>query len=373
MTILHQPRWAALAGAFARGIVPQTLLISGPPQVGKFTLARRYAQLLLCPQTRHDKAGLPMPCGHCRVCHQVVQESFPDFQVFRPIVSSVKDEKDWVTAPDALEGSIITVEMARRFGSEALSKPLVGARKVMLLNQADRMNTEAQNALLKTFEEPVSSLTILLLVDNVSSLLPTILSRCWQLPLGLVSDGAMATWLYQEQREAAEPQIAAAVRAGTGRPGVARRELKRLMADDVDTSPRRQQTAQMLERIAGSQPVAALALTEEALRLAQEWWVEDLKGDGAGEIKRADGKVLRSAMVRFLDELAAAYRARWASMVGSQGGSAASPGGSADTSALDLIRKTRHYILRNTNISLALDVLFGKLINLGKAVRKDIG
>ena len=109
MTIEHQlvghnARWAALARAFSNDKIPQSLLLSGPPQIGKWTLARRYAQLLLCPTPIVENGSLT-PCGSCRVCHQVEIETFPDFKVYRPLVSSVEDERDWVVAPKMMSGT----------------------------------------------------------------------------------------------------------------------------------------------------------------------------------------------------------------------------------------------------------------------------
>jgi hypothetical protein len=380
----HEKRWAALARAFAKKKLPQTLLISGPPQVGKFFLARRFAQLLLCQSVVQDKAGLPAPCGACRVCHQVEIETFPDFSVYRPIVSSAKEEKDWIIAPDAMEGSIITVDVARKFGNKALARPLAGSRKVMVLNQAERMNLEAQNALLKTFEEPVSSLTIILLSDNPNQLLPTVLSRAWHLPLGLVPDEEIRAWL-QRSFEAPSTVVEEAVRVAAGRPGAAWRELQRLQgapagakkpgakaakaseANEGDELPRFVQATRIVDRIVRSQPVGALGLTEEALRLAKLWWAQDqAAAEARKESSKGDAKVLRSAVARFLDELSLAYRARWVSTVEGQR-NAATHAVWAD--GLDQIRKTRHYILRNANTNLALDVMFGRLIALQQATQ----
>jgi DNA polymerase III subunit delta' len=369
----HQKRWAALSRAFGKGQVPQTLLISGPPQCGKETLARRYAQLLLCPNTAPDASGLPAPCGTCRVCHQVNIETFPDYVGFRPLVSSAKDEKDWVIAPDVLEGSILTVEVARKFGDEALRRPLAGQRKVMLIVQAERMNIEAQNALLKTFEEPSRGLTIVLLADNPSQLLPTVRSRCWHLPLGLAPDSEIAAWL-SGQFQTTPETLRETLRVAGGRPGAAWREMRRLLAQDEDEAaplPRFSEAEQLVERIMQSQPVGALGLTEEALRLARVWWAQDQEAaraargkaeskPGKVESKKLDGKELRSAMARFLDELANVYRARWkASLEEGRSGGAAPE---VWAGGLDQVRRTRHYILRNANTNLALDVLFGRLI-----------
>ena len=364
----HEHRWAALARAHGRGIVPQTLLLYGPAQVGKFTLALRYAKLLLCPQPAMDAQGLPAPCNQCRTCHQVETETFPDFRVFRPLVSPEKDEKNWVIAPDHLEGSVITVEMARRFSHEAISRPFVGTRRVLVLNQADRMTIEAQNALLKTFEEPGRSLTILLLADNPSVLLATVRSRSWQIPLGIAPDGAIAQWLGSTHPSASATAIGEAVRVAAGLPGAAWRELQRLGTGDVQVNSRFAAAAAFIDRIAGFQAVGALALTEEAMRLARQWWAEDVRETSGPELKKADGKVTRSAVGRFLDQLATVYRARWAQGLSSgflENSDTAAMDAGPD--ALDLIRKTRHYILRNANASLALDVLFGRLIALERS------
>lgn len=352
----HQPRWQALARAFAKGSIPQTLLLSGPPHIGKTTLARRYTQLLLCPTPIQDESGLPAPCDTCRTCHQVEIGTFPDLQVFRPLVSSAEDERDWVFAPKLMEGSVLTIHQARKFGLEAMKKPLAGARKVMMLMQAERMTDEAQNCLLKTFEEPINGLTILLVCDNANHLRETIRSRCWHMPLGLTPDHEIIDWLGHDTA-ASQQQINLAVRAAEGRPGAAWRERERLLAEDA--SPARVTQAEaFMARIRGARPVAALSLTEEALKLAKNWWDEDLRaGQHKVEIKKADSKIARSSIARFLDELAGVYHTEWQKAAQSDAGRAARLG-----DGLDQIRKTRHYVLRNANTNLALDVLFGRLI-----------
>jgi DNA polymerase III delta prime subunit len=378
----HEARWVALARAFAKNEIPQSLLFSGPPQIGKWTLARRYAQLLLCP-TPILENGLPAPCGACRVCHQVEIETFPDFKVYRPLVSSAEDERDWVFAPKAMSSSVLPISVARKFGGEAMRKPLVGPRKVMILVQADRMTDDAQNALLKTFEEPVPGLSIFLLCDNADKLLPTILSRCWNIPLGFAADAQIADWLRAGSTpEAAmsEEQIAIAVRAARGRPGVAKNEIARLQyfaqnSAEETVLPRPIQAEAFLAKLLSSAPLGALALTEEALRLAKDWWDEDQSvaaqegsapgaAGGKKELKKGDAKIVRSSVALFLDELAGAYRARWTrSVLGGAGSTPKAAQQAARWSAgLDQIRKTRHYILRNANTNLALDVLFGRLI-----------
>jgi DNA polymerase-3 subunit delta' len=358
----HRARWQALARAFENGAIPQTLLISGAPQVGKWTLARHFAQLLLCPSQVRDEESTLSPCGVCRACHQVEIGTFPDFAVFRPLVSSSEDEREWVAAPEMMQGSIVSVHQARKFAGEAMKKPLSGPRKVMILVQADRMNDEAQNCLLKTFEEPIPGLCIILLCDNADELKATIRSRCWHLPLGLSSDEDIASWLRDDPDFAAQgaEHIPLAVRAAGGRPGTAWREMRRLASAPESTlAPRFSQASELVKRIEQSQPVAALALTEEALKLSKQWWDEDLAASGEkSESKKADAKITRSAVARLLDELAVVYRARWQDSLHQESTLRAQ----AWAAGLDQIAKTRHYILRNANTNLALDVLFGRLI-----------
>lgn len=354
----HEAKWAALARAFAKDKVPQTLLFSGPAHVGKWTFVQRFAQLLLCPQVETDESGLPSPCGHCKICHQVEIETFPDIRVYRPIVSSAKEERDWVTAPEALEGGGIYIDMARKFGDEAMRKPLVGPRKVMIIQGADRMTLDAQNALLKTFEEPVNGLTILLIATNANELLPTVRSRCWHVPLGLAADNAISEWLQGALPGLTGANLQAAVQAAAGCPGAAWREAVRLQENTEGQEARYATVSAIVERIRRCHPVGALGLTEEAIRLSKDWWQEDF---GEKELKKGDAKVARSAAARFLDELTKVYRARWQEAV-SRGGSQTE--GTAWMDGLDQIRKTRHYILSNASTTLALDVLFGRLIAL---------
>lgn len=349
----HEKRWAALARAFARGMVPHTILISGPPHVGKSRFVRRYAQLLLCRETVIDGQGLPAPCGHCAACHQIDKETFPDFRIFRPLVGEA-DEKDWVIASEFLESSVITVGVTRKFNREAGLSPLSGPRKVLWLSQVDRMNESAQNAALKTFEEPSPGTTIILTTDNAKRLKETIMSRCWHLKLTPVPDAVIEPWLRDQFPEASYQLIAESLRAADGRPGAAWRQLETAAKNEEKNGKTRfAQVSELLDKIDRCTPVGALGLTEETLKLSKLWWQEDA-GDDA-ETKKSPSKAVRAGLVRFLDELMAAGRARWIN----------DPEAEAVTAArLDLIRKTRHYILRNVNANLALDVLFSRLISL---------
>ncbi len=344
----HQARFDALARAFAKNAVPQTLLLSGPLHVGKSTFIVHYAQLLLCPNVANGANGLPRACGECRVCHQIEIETFPDYRVFRPVISAGEP----ITAPDTLDSSIFNVEMARNFIQESTRKPLVGPRKVMFVPQFDRANEAAQNAMLKTLEEPAQGIHLVLTTENSKKLRETIMSRCWHLQLSPAPDSQIESWLYEKFPASAPNDVAGALAAAHGRPGAAFRELERLASLESAQKTRFQIATEILVRLDNSLPVGALGLTEISLKWAKEWWEED--SDGA-DAKKLGAKGTRAAAARFLDELMGAARAKWAKDLQNSG---------IGAKQIDIMRQTRSYILRNANLNLALDVMFGRLIAL---------
>lgn len=358
----HAARWDALRRAFASNRVPHSLLLSGPAHTGKWTLARAWAQLLLCPNAHQNLIdGLPAPCLGCRTCHQVEVETFPDLRVVRPIITKTNPQR----APEALDSSSILVEEARRFVEEAAYRPTVGERKVMMIYQADRMGPEAQNTLLKTLEEPGSGVKIVLVTDRPLELLPTIRSRCWQLQLGLASPRDIEPWLAEHFPELPEPLRARAVESSGGRPGLAWRQAS-VLCESPERPSRAEQVRELTERIERAASWGFLALSESAQKMAEAWGEEDAiarSGDeGGSDDKKLARTLVRSQLARFLDELASGYRARWIESLTT--GDSQENAGAAEVwaSGLDRIGKTRHYILRNANAPLALDVLFSELV-----------
>ena len=343
----HQARWSAIARAFAKGVVPQTLLITGPPNVGKTTFVTRYAQLLLCSDLQTDADGLPAPCGVCKPCHQVEIGTFPDYRFIRPVISA--SEK--TTAPEFLDSSVILGETARTFNHEAELKPVVGARKVLVMHQFDRANETAQNAMLKTLEEPPASTSLVLTSENSRSLRATILSRCWHLQLVPAPLSEIGDWLRNQFPDATAGPIEIALSACLGRPGAAWRELERLRNATDENGSRFHIAMELLGRLDAATPVAALGFSAEAIKWADLWWDEDA-GEEA-DAKKLASKGKRAAAARFLDELMVAARARWMNDPASYAQGA---------TRLDQMRRAREYILRNANLQLTLDVMFGRLI-----------
>ena len=150
------------------GTFVHAYLISGMEGMGKRTLARLMAQYLLC-------TGDGKPCGVCPACIQVMEGNHPDVNIIVP---------GSPLSPDVKAGmQSIPVGEIRHVISLAGQHTFTGGRRIVIIEQADKMNQPAQNALLKTLEEPIEGTVFLLLTDSPELLLPTIISRCRALTL----------------------------------------------------------------------------------------------------------------------------------------------------------------------------------------------
>lgn len=141
--------------------VSHAYILNGERGAGKKMLANLFAATLLC-----EKGG-PDPCNECHSCRQAESGNHPD-------IIKVTHEKP---------NSISVDDIREQVNNTIMIKPYQGPYKVYIIPQADMMTTQAQNALLKTIEEPPEYAVIMLLTENADTLLPTINSRCVMLKL----------------------------------------------------------------------------------------------------------------------------------------------------------------------------------------------
>jgi DNA polymerase III delta' subunit len=188
---------AAHLAALLTDVPPHALLIVGPRGAGAGTLARDAVSTLMC--------GAPVdggPCGACRSCRLISSGSHTDLVVISPTGAS--DE--------------IGIEPIRALAAGLALFSVEGGRRIALIERADRMNEAAQNALLKTLEEPPSRTHVILAAAEDSRLMPTIRSRCAVIRLGL-PDANQASELLGERLGVDAPTAVRLLRMSSGRPG----------------------------------------------------------------------------------------------------------------------------------------------------------
>jgi DNA polymerase-3 subunit delta' len=183
---------AALAEMVRGRRIPQTLLFSGPEGVGKATLARRFAALLL----DHDAAQIEQDDLSLEDNQALIadREKWPsEKRNDDPLVFS--SHPDFLTCPPDGPLRQITIPQMRLLKSRAPLKPLRGAWKVFLIDSIDRANEQAANSLLKTLEEPPPHLILIMTARNAYDLLPTIRSRAVPFHFARLSDAEMRAFL----------------------------------------------------------------------------------------------------------------------------------------------------------------------------------
>ncbi|KMZ54550.1 DNA polymerase III subunit delta' [Dorea sp. D27] len=155
--------------------VSHAYILNGEKGAGKKMLANLFATTLLC-----EKAG-PDPCNECHSCRQAESGNHPD------IIKVTHEKPSTISVDDIRE----------QVNNTILIKPYQGPYKIYIIPQADMMSVQAQNALLKTIEEPPEYAVIMLLTENADTLLPTIASRCVMLKLRNIKDTLIKKYLME--------------------------------------------------------------------------------------------------------------------------------------------------------------------------------
>jgi len=311
--------WAVklLQQALATGQLSHAYLLSGPPQVGKTTLARACAQALLC-------TGGEPPCGQCLACRKVQRGSHPDLYVVVPQTNN------------------LLIDQVRELQRQAALSPVEARHKVFILRRIEQATAPAANALLKTLEEPAAHVVLFLTLTEGEQTLPTVASRCQQITLRPLPAAQVAQAL-QERWQAPAERAELLARLSQGRLGWAV-----TMLDDEKAWQQRAQRLDDLPTLSGQNRVRRMHYAERlsrkdtdaasVLHLWSSWWRDVLLlqhgcEDQVANIDRLE--VLRAAANRHDEQQVRAF--------------------------LGALATTGRYLEQNVNAQLALELLLLRL------------
>jgi DNA polymerase-3 subunit delta' len=204
----------ALLRAWRSERLPHGMIFAGPAGVGKATAARGLAALFLCHNPEADQ-----PCGKCESCLAMQGDAHPDYRVIYKELIRLYD-KTGKSKGTSLSIHVMRPELMERAGRKAV----LGHGKVFVVEQADYMEPPAQNAILKTLEEPPERTLVILLTDQPHCLLPTIRSRAQTISFAALDVKLIAKEL--EKRGVAKSLAAEAAGLAEGSLGTALRWIE---------------------------------------------------------------------------------------------------------------------------------------------------
>src|SRR6195256_2483256 len=317
----------ALRGALRTGRVPHALLFSGPPGVGKFTLAWIFAQAANCERLKDDA------CGECDTCKRVALLAEPQRLIEQGLAEPGESADAatvervplilqshpavWALVPDPVRlkspvaRPMLRVGQLRAVQRAAYFQPM-GRRRVFILDGAETMRWDVANVFLKILEEPPGSATLILTAPSPYALLPTIVSRCLQFHFAPLPQAAVEKILKEKtNRKPAEIRLAAQLAEGS--PGLA-------IEMDVDAAAQLRRSAlRILERAAQGEGFAQLFSDTSALAKDRDSSFEDQIGVFYGLLtdlleltSKVKEPVLRNApLAKELESLAKSVDSAW--------------------------------------------------------------
>jgi len=275
---------SALRGAFRASRVPHALLFNGPRGVGKFTLARMFAQAANCEKLSDDF------CGACATCRQVSRLADPQSLIEQGLAERgegadaamvertpliLQGHPDvWAVVPDPVRlkspvaRPMLRIGQVRAVQRAAYFQPMA-KRRVFILDGAETMRWDVANVFLKILEEPPGSATLILTAPSPFSLLPTIVSRCLQFHFAPLPTSEVESIL-KKRTERKPSEIKLAAQLSQGSPGLA-------MEMNVEETVEKTKTVvRILERASRGQGFAQLFADTSSLAKDRESSFEDL-------------------------------------------------------------------------------------------------
>jgi len=318
---------AALRGALRSGRVPHALLFTGPRGVGKFTLARMFAQAANCEHLPDDF------CSECATCRRIALLANPQTLLEQGLVERgesadaatvervpliLQSHPDvWALVPDPVRlknpvaRPMLRIGQLRAVQRAAYFQPM-GRRRVFILDGAETMRWDVANVFLKILEEPPGSATLILTAPSPYALLPTIVSRCMQFQFAPLPQAEVEKIL-KEKTSRKPTEIKLAAQLAEGSPG---------RAIEMDVEPAalvRKQALRILERAARGQGFAQLFADTSALAKDRESSFEDQLGVFYGLLtdlleltSKVKNPVLRNApLAKELESLSQSIDSAW--------------------------------------------------------------
>jgi len=361
---------AHLVGALSRAVRDESpahsYLFEGPPNVGKTTTALAFGRALLC------EAAEGQPCEQCRSCKLTAAGTHPDLRIYRPVISASPPGKPhlWQTAPSHMQMSLLPIDRIRDLRDATALRPAFGKRKVVVLEEADRMTEDSQNCALKTLEEPAGNTLLILTAVNGRRFLPTILSRCQRVTFRHVPAVALREWLATRDTPTADADLL--TRLAEGRPGRGVR-----LGSDRQLWEARRNVAALVEQLVRAHPLEAMRLGEEVMELAEQLWTEEPDVPAFTELKGTDRtRAVRSKCCEVVDWMTSWFHdllllalgatadrvinaddLSWLSDVARERGPQWARG------ALLALGFAHRYLLQNANVKLILDALFTGIVS----------
>ncbi len=182
----HDQAVSLLSAEIRSGRVRHAYLFTGPRSIGKTALARAFSSALVCETSRETARA----CGECGECHRAAREMHPDILTFS--LQSQREQGRERGSTDRL-----TIDTVREIAAASAFRAYSAGYRIIILQDAGSLTDTAQEALLKTLEEPPGQLVLMLLAERAEALLPTIRSRCELVNLNPVPDLAIANCLEQ--------------------------------------------------------------------------------------------------------------------------------------------------------------------------------
>ena len=268
----------ALRGALRTGRVPHALLFTGPQGVGKYTLARLFAQAANCERLTDDA------CGECYTCQRIALLAKPQSLIEQglaergesadaamvertPLILQTHPDV-WALVPDPVRlkspvaRPVLRIGQLRAVQRAAYFQPM-GRRRVFILDGADTMRWDVASVFLKILEEPPGSATLILTAPSPYSLLPTIVSRCLQFHFSPLPASEVEAIL-KEKSDLSPAAARLAAQLSEGRPGYA------LEMDALKESERRSKGLKILDRASRGEEFGQLFALTSAISKDRE-------------------------------------------------------------------------------------------------------